>query len=309
VATGMAELLVGAGVLAEREGDHDTRLPSREGHASGDDRVSENAAAVGHEAAGRAEDPAGVSGSRWDTIGATASRGGDVVTTDGGIGCGGHDDLRIARQVVQLEDGTLDEKTEAALVLGVLAATGPEKQACIVRAGAVAQLVELLRVALPEARGQAAVALRALASNSTYNKVAIVRAGAIQPLIQILKQDEVDVQEVAAGALETLAETNSQVEIVQAGAIVSLVALLHDDRPKAREEAAGAFAVLAQSAAARAAIAQVGAIPLLVDLLRDEVAEVRVQAAAALKHLAAEDVDDPLGTRVWREANLLGFNP
>lgn len=207
-----------------------------------------------------------------------------------GIGCSaGHDDVRIARQVAQLEDGTVDEKTEAALVLGILATTGPEKQACIVRAGAVAQLVELLRGDWPEARGQAAVALRALASNSTYNKVAIVRAGAIQPLIQILKHDSVDVQEVAAGALETLAETNNQVEIVQAGAIVSLVALLNDERPKAREEAAKTLVVLAQNVAARAAIAQVGAIPLLVELLKDEVAEVRVQAAAALRNLAAED--------------------
>merc|ERR1739848_228471 len=99
-----------------------------------------------------------------------------------GIDCAaGHDDRRIAGQVAQLQGGTQDEKTEAALVLSILAATGPENQACIVRAGAVSQLVELLRGDSPDARGQAAVALRALASNSTYNKVAIVRAGAIQP--------------------------------------------------------------------------------------------------------------------------------
>lgn len=210
-----------------------------------------------------------------------------------GIGCSGHDDVRIVRQVAQLEDGTVDEKTNAALVLGILATTGPDKQACIVRAGAIVQLVELLRGDWPEARGQAAVALRALAANSTYNKVAIVRAGAIQPLIQILKQDAVDVQEVAAGCLATLAETNNQVEIVQAGAIVSLVALLNDERPEAREEAAGTLVVLAQNVAARAAIAQVGAIPMLVDLLSDPVPEVRVRAASALRHLAAEDLADP----------------
>lgn len=202
------------------------------------------------------------------------------------------DDLPIEGQVMQLRSGSVDERTQAALVLSIMAATSSENQAAIVRAGAVSHLVDMLQGTAPSARGQAAVALRALAANSTYNKVAIVRAGAIPALIRLLKENEVEVQEVAAGALQTLAETSNQVEIAQAGAIVPLVALLKDQRPGVREEAAGALVILALNADNQVAIAQVGAIPLLVDLLKDEVAEVREQAAAALRNLAAENVDN-----------------
>lgn len=205
---------------------------------------------------------------------------------------GDWDGVHIEAQISQLRGGNLEEKTQAALVLSIMATASTENQAAIVRAGAVGELVELLSVDAPEARGQAAVALRALAANNTYNKVAIVRAGAIPPLIRLLKEDELAVQEVAAGALQTLAETSNQVEIAQAGAIVPLVALLKDDRSGVREEAAGALVILALNADNQVAIAQVGAIPMLVELLQDEVAEVREQAAAALRNLAAENVDN-----------------
>jgi len=211
-----------------------------------------------------------------------------------GVYGGGASGPHINQQVVLLKVGTLEEKTQAALVLGILAATSPENQAAIVRAGAISLLVELLRSELPEARGQAAVALRALATNNTYNKVAIVRAGAIPLLIRLLQADAVEVQEVAAGALQTIADTNSQAEIAQAGALVPLVALLRDERPGVREEAAGALVVLAMNSDNQVAIAQVGAIPILIELLRDAVPSVREQAAAALKNLAAERMDNRL---------------
>mmetsp|Transcript_48116 Transcript_48116/g.112507 ORF Transcript_48116/g.112507 Transcript_48116/m.112507 type:complete len:642 (+) Transcript_48116:82-2007(+) len=202
------------------------------------------------------------------------------------------DNEAIRKQVELLYDGSLDEKTEAALVLGVLAATSQVSQVKIVREGAVAPLVALLSSGAPEARGQAAVALKTLASNNTYNKVVIVRAGAIPLLIKLLKDDSMEVQEVAEGALQLLAEFNNQVEIAQAGAIVPLVALLKDSQPGVREEAVGALVLLSLNADNQVAIAQVGAIPMLVDLLKDEVADVREQAAAALRNLAAENVDN-----------------
>lgn len=204
------------------------------------------------------------------------------------------DDLLILQQVQLLRSGNSDQRTEAALLLGILAASSPDNQASIVRAGAIPPLVELLKSSAPDARGQAAVALRTLASNNTYNKVAIVRAGAIPPLIKLLRDDNLEVQEVAAGALQTIAETNNQVEIAQAGAIVPLVALLKDHSPTVREEAAGALVILSLNADNQVAIAQVGAIPLLVDLLKDEASEVREQAAAALRNLAAENADNQI---------------
>lgn len=198
----------------------------------------------------------------------------------------------IEKQVAQLRSGTDDDKTQAALVLGIMATTSAAKQAAIARAGAVTPLMAMLKDRVPEARGQAAVALKALAANNTYNKVAIVRAGAIPVLIRLVQQDDSEVQEVAAAALQTLAETSNTVEIAQAGAIVPLVALLRDERPGIREEAAGALVILALNADNQVAIAQVGAIPLLVELLDDEVSQVREQAAAALRNLAAENLDN-----------------
>lgn len=202
------------------------------------------------------------------------------------------DDRLIFQQVLSLRAGPPDQRIEAALLLGILAASNPENQASIVRAGAILPLVDLLKSSLPDAQGQAAVALRALACHNTYIKVAIVRAGAIAHLIKLLRDGSLDVQEVAAGALQTIAETNNQVEIAQAGAVVPLVALLQDEAPGIREEAAGALAVLSAREDNQAAIAQVGAIPLLIDLLRDEAPEVREQAAAALRNLAAENADN-----------------
>lgn len=76
----------------------------------------------------------------------------------------------ISRQVAMLRVGDESEKTQAALVLGILATASLENQVAIVRAGAVSPLVQLLEGEMPEARGQAAVALRALAANNTYNK-------------------------------------------------------------------------------------------------------------------------------------------
>jgi len=198
----------------------------------------------------------------------------------------------IEKQVAQLRSGTDDDKTQAALVLGIMATTSAAKQAAIARAGAVTPLMSMLKEHVPEARGQAAVALKALAANNTYNKVAIVRAGAIPVLIRLIQQDDSEVQEVAAAALQTLAETSNTVEIAQAGAIVPLVALLRDERPGVREEAAGALVILALNADNQVAIAQVGAIPLLVELLDDDVPQVREQAAAALRNLAAENLDN-----------------
>jgi len=167
----------------------------------------------------------------------------------------------LTKQVALLQHGTPDQRTNAALVLGILATASPEDQAAIVRAGAVIQLVELLKGDVPEARGQAAVALKALAANNTYNKVAIVRAGAIAPLIRLLKEDTLEVQEVAEGALLTLAETDNEA----AAALVDLAAEDADDL---------------------AAIARAGALSVLADLLKDELPGVREEALAALRNLA-----------------------
>jgi len=204
----------------------------------------------------------------------------------------GQGNLPILRQVENMKMGTLEEKTHAALVLGIAAATSPDIQAAVVHAGAVEPLVELLHADAPEARGQAAVALRTLALDNAYNKVVIERAGAIPLLLQLLRDDSLEVQEVAAVALQVLVENESQansrqliehlmVESAEADAIDSLAALLNDETPGVREEAAGALMILAM----------------------DTGNQFRGQAAAALQSLAAQTADNQAWSSYQEESS------
>jgi len=154
-----------------------------------------------------------------------------------------HEDMQkkiFLNQVGRLRMGSTEEKTHAALVLGIAAATSVENQAAIVRAGAVAPLVELLQVDAAEARGQATVALRTLAMDNSHSKAAITEAGAIPLLMKLVRDDNLEVQEVAAAALQVLTDASDQAE-----AIDSLAALLEDETPGVREEAAEALMLLA----------------------------------------------------------------
>jgi vacuolar protein 8 len=198
---------------------------------------------------------------------------GEVRSTDDGIVLEVDDSFGIANQVKYLRTGTHEEKTHAALLLGLAAAASPENQAAIVEAGAIPPLVELLHTEGPEARGQAAVALRTLAMGNAYNKVAMEKAGAIPLLARLLKDESLEVQEVAAGALQVLAEAKSQEE----GAMDSLAALLKEDERGVREEAEGALMLLALDAVDQAAL---DTIPSLMEMLRHEAPEVALPASA-----------------------------
>lgn len=185
-----------------------------------------------------------------------------------------HGKLPILRHVEYLKTGTLEEKTHAALVLGIAAATSPDTQEAIVDAGAVEPLVDLLHADAPEARGQAAVALRTLASNNLHCKVVIERAGAIPLLMKLLRDESQEVQDVAAGALHVLVASESKAETAEADAIDSLAALLKDGTPGVREEAASALVILAMDT---------------------DDNQVREKAADALERIAAETNDEQVG--------------
>lgn len=203
-----------------------------------------------------------------------------MILDDGMRDAIGQGNLKILKQVENMKTGSLEERTHAALVIGIAAATSPDIQAAVVHAGAVEPLVELLHADAPEARGQAAVALRTLALDNAYNKVVIERAGAIPVLMQLLRDDSLEVQEVAGVALQVLVESESQansrqliehlmVESAEADAIDSLAALLNDETPGVREEAAGALMILAM----------------------DTDNQARGQAAALLQTFAAESAE------------------
>jgi hypothetical protein len=78
----------------------------------------------------------------------------------------------------------------------------------IVKAGAVAPLVELLCGDAAE-KEVAAWTLWRLANNNNANRVAIVKAGAVAPLVELLLCGDAEGKLVAAGALRMLAFFNS----------------------------------------------------------------------------------------------------
>jgi hypothetical protein len=97
----------------------------------------------------------------------------------------------------------------------------------IVKAGAVASLVELLRCGDTAGKTAAAEALQHLASNDA-NKAKIVNAGAVAPFVELLQCGDAAGKKAAAGALQHLASNNAanQVPIAEAGAVAPLVAFV-----------------------------------------------------------------------------------
>mmetsp|Transcript_108798 Transcript_108798/g.306598 ORF Transcript_108798/g.306598 Transcript_108798/m.306598 type:complete len:768 (+) Transcript_108798:130-2433(+) len=128
-----------------------------------------------------------------------------------------------------LTTGSMLAQEEAALTLGIFATCGEEIQTAIVRAGAVAPLVERLKGDLMQ--GTAALALRNLASDNADSQAAIARAGAIEPLVRLLEDGAPGVREEAANALLALSKDNidNQLLIMEYEGVVPLADLLKGD--------------------------------------------------------------------------------
>jgi len=123
-------------------------------------------------------------------------------------------------QLIELLKGDVPEaRGQAAVALKALAANNTYNKVAIVRAGAIAPLIRLLKedtlevqevaegalLTLAETDNQAAAALVDLAAEDADDLAAIARAGALSVLADLLKDDLPGVREEALAALRNLA--------------------------------------------------------------------------------------------------------
>jgi len=176
----------------------------------------------------------------------------------------------------------------AVFALRSLALSSHRTKTLIVKAGAVAPLIRLLKEGPLESRGYAAGALAALADGSTDNQAAIVAACGLAPLVSLLEAGCPDASRRAASALTHVALHSSehQVLIARAGGVPPLVRLARSDG-LCNVEAAQALAALARSCAEnQAAILAAGGVKILIDLFSRGGGAARRHAGTALDALA-----------------------
>ena len=146
--------------------------------------------------------------------------------------------------VGHLQDGTAEQKQEAALALSSLAVNHginhASTQQAIASAGGISPLVELVREGTTSQKQSAALALGFLAADHADNQQAIARAGGIAPLVTLVHEGTTVQKSMAAYALGFLASNHAhnQQAITRAGAISPLVALARDEPQSAQRYAA-----------------------------------------------------------------------
>ena len=107
----------------------------------------------------------------------------------------------IRIEISLLRDGSPEAKTNAAKVLGNLAANNPANQTKIVEAGALPDLIGLLRDENPQVKTNAVRVLGILALNNPANQTKILEAVALPDLIGLLTDEVSNVRQYAAGVL------------------------------------------------------------------------------------------------------------
>ncbi|KAL0452132.1 UNVERIFIED_CONTAM: U-box domain-containing protein 14 [Sesamum latifolium] len=152
----------------------------------------------------------------------------------------------------------------------------------IVNAGAIPDIVDVLKNGSTEARENAAATLFSL-SVVDENKVAIGAAGAIPPLIDLLCQGTPRGKKDAATAIFNLSiYQGNKVRAVRAGIVPPLMRLLKDPGGGMVDEALAILAILASHQEGKVAIGQAEPIPTLVEVIRTGSPRNRENAAAIL---------------------------
>ena len=150
-------------------------------------------------------------------------------------------------------------------------------------AGAIPQLIALLRDGCDSAKTGAASTLWNIATTDGY-KVVIAEAGAIPPLISLVRAGSAIAQAQAAMALRTLSLNEDNRLAVAAGAIPPLVALVKNGNDVGKRQAAAALWNLSLSNAAKVTIHEEGGLAVLLAVLRDGSKNAKHEALGALPH-------------------------
>ncbi|KAL0457231.1 UNVERIFIED_CONTAM: U-box domain-containing protein 14 [Sesamum latifolium] len=140
----------------------------------------------------------------------------------------------------------------------------------IVNAGAIPDIVDVLKNGSTEARENAAATLFSL-SVVDENKVAIGAAGAIPPLIDLLCQGTPKRKERCGLQLYLNLSINqgNKVRAVRAGIVPPLMRLLKDPGGGMVDEALAILAIIASHQEGKVAIGQAEPIPTLVEVYKD----------------------------------------
>ncbi|PIN25860.1 Karyopherin (importin) alpha [Handroanthus impetiginosus] len=188
----------------------------------------------------------------------------------------------------------------SAFTLGLLAIK-PEHQQLIVDAGALPQLVDLLKrhkVGLSWAVSgvirRAADAITNLAHENSSIKSHVRIAGGIPPLVELLEYNDRKVQRAAAGALRTLAFKNEENknQIVECNALPTLVLMLQSEDACIHHEAVGVIGNLVHSSPdIKKEVLAAGALQPVIRLLSSCCLESQREAALLLGQFASTDSD------------------
>ncbi|KAI3881670.1 hypothetical protein MKW92_001414 [Papaver armeniacum] len=183
-------------------------------------------------------------------------------------------------------------------------AAAGEFRVCIMDAGVIPLLVELLSSPDNRTQEHAVTALLNLSINET-NKGNIVNAGAIPDIVEVLKSGSMEAREKcssnpfqeasrkkdAATAIFNLSiYQGNKVRAVRAGIVVPLMRLLKDAGGGMVDEALAIMAILASHHEGKTAIGLAEPIPSLIDVMRTGSPRNRENAAAVLWSLCTGDV-------------------
>ncbi|XP_058077670.1 ARM REPEAT PROTEIN INTERACTING WITH ABF2 [Magnolia sinica] len=189
----------------------------------------------------------------------------------------------------------------SAFALGLLAVK-PEHQQLIVDAGALSDLVSLLKRhrdvsnsrAVNSVIRRAADAITNLAHENSSIKTRVRIEGGIPPLVELLEFTDTKVQRAAAGALRTLAFKNDENknQIVECNALPTLILMLRSEDAAIHYEAVGVIGNLVHSSPnIKKEVLLAGALQPVIGLLSSCCSESQREAALLLGQFAATDSD------------------
>ena len=195
-----------------------------------------------------------------------------------------HGGVQAIASALRLGDSALQE--QAAAVLASTSQLSISREPFI-KAGAIAPLINLLKVASADTHVHTCQALGNLAQGSMEGQNMIARGGALQLLIELLGSGKA--QEAAAYAIAKLAQDNHAIqnEISELGGIPKLISLLSVLSIDAQAQAAAALAAVAGGdSSIKNVIAKAGGIRPLLVLVESKYPSAQRNAAHAIAMLA-----------------------
>lgn len=211
--------------------------------------------------------------------------------------------------VEQLSTGSEPVRNKAAYEIRLLTKSNMFNRGCLVEAGAVLCLLELLSSKNSTTQDNTVAALLNLSKHSK-GKTVIFESGGLNPILDVLRKGlKVEARQNAAATLFYLASVDEYREAIgeTQDAIPALVELLRDGTSRGKRNAAVAiFSLLLYPVNHQRAIAA-GAIPSLVRLLKSERADVVNDSIAVLATLAEKPEGSNAILKAMEITSLVGI--